>query len=165
MAARRRHPGYTSARPDVYVDGNTVRKLNRPATEVKPERRTQEDYRRSHAVRRNQEKALHMDGGYVFALTVAVVITLFLCVNYLHLQSSITTRINHIEELELQLNNLKSENDALQTRIDTSVDLDHVYKVATEELGMVYANKHQILLYDKTESEYVRQYEDIPKHK
>ena len=44
------------------------------------------------------------------------------------------------------------------------MDLDHVYKVATEELGMVYANKNQILLYDKTESEYVRQYEDIPKH-
>lgn len=42
--------------------------------------------------------------------------------------------------------------------------IDHVYKVATEELGMVYANKNQILQYDKTESEYVRQNEDIPKH-
>lgn len=59
---------------------------------------------------------------------------------------------------------LKTENDALQTNINTSVDLDHVYKVATEELGMVYANKNQILQYDKTESEYVRQNEDIPKH-
>ena len=29
---------------------------------------------------------------------------------------------------------------------------------------MVYANRNQVLLYDKTESEYVRQYEDIPKH-
>ena len=42
--------------------------------------------------------------------------------------------------------------------------LDHVYKVATEELGMVYANKDQVLMYNRTESEYVRQYEDIPKH-
>ena len=62
------------------------------------------------------------------------------------------------------MEHLKSENDALQTRIDTYVDLDHVYQVATEELGMVYANKDQILLYNKTESEYVRQYEDLPKH-
>ena len=100
----------------------------------------------------------------VLALTIAALITLVLCMNYLHKQASITTRINHIEDLELKLENLKSENDALQTRIDTYVDLDHVYKVATEELGMVYANKDQILLYDKTESEYVRQYEDIPKH-
>ena len=27
---------------------------------------------------------------------------------------------------------------------------------------MVYANKDQVRLYNKTESEYVRQYEDIP---
>ena len=44
------------------------------------------------------------------------------------------------------------------------MDLDHIYDVATKELGMVYANKNQILLYDKTESEYVRQYEDVPEH-
>ena len=58
---------------------------------------------------------------------------------------------------------LKAENDALETRINTSIDLDYIYKVATEELGMVYANRNQVRLYDKTESEYVRQYEDIPK--
>ncbi len=57
---------------------------------------------------------------------------------------------------------LKAENDATETRINTSIDLDYIYKVATEELGMVYANRDQVLLYDKTESEYVRQYEDIP---
>ncbi len=160
MAARRRRPVSAAH----YVDGNTVRKVNRYTTESMPKRDVQEDYRRSHVVRRNREKALYMDGPYVFALTIAAVVTLFLCMNYLHIQSSITTRIDHIEELELTLEHLKSENDALQTRIDTYVDLDHVYKVATEELGMVYANKDQILLYNKTESEYVRQYEDIPKH-
>lgn len=150
--------------PGTYVDGNTVRKVNRTTPQTKPERRVQDDYKRSHVVRRNRDKALYMDGPYVFALTIAAVITLFLCMNYLHIQASITSRINNIETLELKLEHLKSENDALQTRIDTYVDLDHVFKVATEELGMVYANKNQILLYNKTESEYVRQYEDIPKH-
>ena len=80
------------------------------------------------------------------------------------LQSSMTAKIHNIETLEQQLEQLRSENDALQTRINTDMDLDHIYKVATEELGMVYANRNQVLLYDKTESEYVRQYEDIPKH-
>lgn len=165
MAAKRKQITRANARQDVYVDGNTVRKLNRQAEPVRPERREpKKEQRRSHVVRRNQEKALHMDGAYVFALTVAAVITLFICMNYLRVQSSITTRINRIEELELELENMKSENDALQTRIDTYVDLDHIFKVATEELGMVYANRNQILLYNKTESEYVRQYEDIPKH-
>ncbi len=159
MAVRR--SGHISA--STYVDGNTVRKVQRNVY-IEPQMDAREEYRHRHAVRRNQEKALYMNGRYVVALTIAALITLVLCMNYLHQKASITTRINHIEELESRLENLKSENDALQTRIDTYVDLDHVYKVATEELGMVYANKNQILLYDKTESEYVRQYEDIPKH-
>ena len=75
-----------------------------------------------------------------------------------------TTRIHNIETIEKELEFLKSENDALETRINTSLDLDYVYRVATEELGMVYPNKNQVILYNKTESEYVRQYEDIPKH-
>ena len=83
---------------------------------------------------------------------------------YLQLRSSITTRIGNIESLEQDVEALKAENDALETSINTYVDLDHIYDVATKELGMVYANKNQILLYDKTESEYVRQYEDIPEH-
>ena len=93
-----------------------------------------------------------------------MICTLYICVSYLKLQSSVTARLNHIESLEESIEKLKGDNDALLTRINTSVDLDYVYKVATEELGMVYANKDQVRLYNKTESEYVRQYEDIPKH-
>ena len=151
MSVRRRQ--HVSA--STYVDGNTVRKVQR-TVEIRPERDEREEYRHKHAVRQPGKGALHEHDAYVLALTIAALITLVLCMNYLHKQASITTRINHIEDLELKLENLKSENDALQTRIDTYVDLDHVYKVATEELGMVYANKDQILLYDKTESEYVK---------
>lgn len=173
MAAKKNGQSYSRA---AYVHGNAVRKLEPERVPVRrtqaesplrerPERR--EEVRRpavNHKVRRNREKALQMDLPYVIMLTIAAVCTLYLCVNYLHLQSSITSRIHEIEKLETNLETLKTENDALQTSINTSVDLDHVYKVATEELGMVYANKNQILQYEKTESEYVRQNEDIPKH-
>ena len=57
MAARRRHPEYAGT----YVDGNTVRKVNRTTPQTKPERRVQDDYKRSHVVRRNRDKALYMD--------------------------------------------------------------------------------------------------------
>ncbi len=50
-------------------------------------------------------------------------------------------------------------------KINTDTNLDYVYKVATEELGMVYANSNQVVLYDKTDNEYVRQYDDIPLYK
>lgn len=147
---------------ETYVYGNTVRKAEPGKENTRPQRPTAQRQAISRAVRRNQEKALHMDLPYVVSLTCAAACALYICVSYLHVQSSITGRIHNIEQLEQKLEQLKSENDALQTRINTDIDLDHVYKVATEELGMVYANRKQVILYDKTESEYVRQYEDIP---
>lgn len=158
MAARNAGQGSRS-----YIYGNTARNImpaKQPQQSVREERRPVID----HNVRRNQEKALHMNLPYVIMLTLAAACVLYICVSYLQVQSSISARIHNIELLEQDIEALKSENDALQTRINTSVDLEHVYKVATEELGMVYANRYQILLYDKTESEYVRQYEDIPKY-
>ena len=150
MAARRRK---RAPQTEEYVEGNTVRKVERVP-------RYEEQERGHH--QRNQEKALQMNLFSVLLLTVAVICTLYICVSYLKLQSSVTARLNHIESLEESIEKLKGDNDALLTRINTSVDLDYVYKVATEELGMVYANKDQVRLYNKTESEYVRQYEDIP---
>ena len=65
--------------------------------------------------------------------------------------------------LEQQVENQRAENNTLETRINTSVNLDHIYKVATEELGMVYPDDSQVIYYDQTEREYVQQYESIPK--
>ena len=47
MAARRRHPEYAGT----YVDGNTVRKVNRTTPQTKPERRVQDDYKSIWTVR------------------------------------------------------------------------------------------------------------------
>ena len=88
--------------------------------------------------------------------------TLGVCASYLQVQASITANKNQIEKLESNLQTLKSDNNALEARISTYVDLKHIYEVATGELGMVYPSDDQILYYDKTESGYVRQYEDIP---
>jgi len=152
-----------------YVDGNTVRKEKVMQQPQRHEpRQPQQDPRRkvsrTYTVRRNQEKALQMDLPYVIMLTLAAICALYICVDYLHVQSAITGQIHNIEVLEREIASLQSENNALETRINTSVDLDNVYRVATEELGMVYANRKQVILYDRTESEYVRQYEDIPQH-
>ena len=148
--SRRRETPYRAGTP--YVSGTAARKLaavREPQSQLeRPVRQEKTNRVSAVTIRRNREKALQMDLPYVIALTAAVVCALYLCVNYLQLQSSITAKLKNIETLEKE--------------IETSVDLDYVYQVATEELGMVYANKDQVRLYDKTESEYVRQYEDIP---
>ncbi|MFR3284709.1 MAG: hypothetical protein ACLTR6_10570 [Clostridium fessum] len=53
-------------RPHDKGDGITVRKVQR-TVEIRPERDEREEYRHKHAVRRNQEKALYMNGPYVLA--------------------------------------------------------------------------------------------------
>ena len=140
-----------------YVTGTAARSLEVPERQI-----VRNEKRHTITVGRSQEKALPMDLPYVILLTIAAICTLYLCVNYLQLQSTVAARLNHIEALEKSIETIKADNDALETRIHTSVDLDYVYQVATEELGMVYANKNQVRLYNRTESEYVRQYEDIP---
>ena len=165
MTSGRQHRGNTT-RP--YMYGTAAPKLEpqREERQRRPKKRPvrEEAIRTSIRVRKNQEKALRMDLPYVILLTIASICTLYLCVNYLHVQSSITARMHNIESLETQLEQMKAENDALETSINTSIDLNEIYETATKELGMVYANKDQVLLYDKTESEYVRQYEDIPEY-
>lgn len=157
MAAGRK----ANVREHYVVDGNTVRKqvLAEPAR--RHEKR--QDPKRRMQLKRRQERALYMDLPYVVVLTIAAICALGICVNYLHIQSAMTKQMDDIEALEQDIETLRAENDALETRINTSVDLDYVYKVATEELGMVYAGKDQVVLYDNTESEYIRQNEDIPK--
>ena len=137
-----------------YVYGSTAPEREVPAYE--PERRTRR-------VRRAKKAALSMDLPYLIMLTVAAIAAAVICCNYLKVQSSITTHIKNIEAKESALETLKTENDALEARINTMTNLDQIYRIATEELGMVYAGRDQIILYEKAESEYVRQYEDVPR--
>ena len=120
------------------IEGNTVRKL-----QVREERhyRRQEE---SHAYRVER-------------------MVLWSCVTYLQLQAETTSRVKNIAALETELEDLKKENDDNYTRIMTSVDLDYIRDVAINELGMVYANEDQVILYDGGTKDYVRQSQDVPK--
>ena len=116
MAAKR-HRVY-----DTYTDGKTVRKVKQAgkgrsgSREAAQRKKQAEDHlRRSHIVRRNREKALQMDAPYVMALTLAAIITLAICMQYLALRSSITSRLGNIEKLEREVEALRAENDALET--------------------------------------------------
>ena len=70
--------------------------------------------------------------------------------------------MKNIAALESQLTDLKQENDDEYNRVVTSVDLEKIRDIAINELGMVYAQEDQVVLYDSEGSDYVRQYADIP---
>ena len=152
-----------------YIDGNTVRKLE-PAYNVEvplqePEREVHRESEKkplSQRALRNQERALRMSAPYMMMLVMATIALLAICVVYLNLQSSITTRIYNIEQYEAQLAEVQAGNKSLEAKINDHLDLEYIYQVATEELGMIHPAKDQVIRYERTESEYVRQYENIP---
>lgn len=141
-----------------YMYGNTVRKLDvKRAIEEEPRRRL------SNETRKNRDKARHMNLGYVAFLITALLISGFVLINYIQLQSDITNSVKQIASLESTLNNLRQANDEEYSRLTSSVDLEEIKRIAIGELGMTYATEDQIITYVNEGSDYVRQLSDIPK--
>lgn len=147
-----------------YVEGTAVRAA-RPQLQPEPERRERRHkVRRLHPRYREAERTAFasLNLPLTLILVAAVSLSVFIGYRYLCLKSSLDTHMSNIKTLETTLDTMRTENDALEKSIDTSVDLNKVYEIATKELGMVRVGRDNIIQYDKTESEYVKQYEDIP---
>lgn len=140
-----------------YVYDNTARQLNvQRAIEEKPRKRL------SAATRKNRDKAVYMNLGYVLFLAAAMFITGMVLINYIQLQSQITSNVEQISKLESQLNDLKLSNDEEYSRIVSNIDLEEIKRIAIGELGMTYASEGQIIGYTNEGSDYVKQFSDIP---
>jgi septum formation initiator len=80
----------------------------------------------------------------------------------LYLNTKISTQQNNISALEAELEKIEDDNAAHKLRLNNMYTLDDIYNVATNELGMVYAKKGQIIYYDSANEDYVKQYQDVP---
>ena len=103
-----------------------------------------------------------MNSAYVIFLAVAAVMALIVCVNYVQLQSRITSRSKNITAMQEELAELREENNTKYNAVMDSVNLEEIRDKAQNELGMVYASPEQIVEYDNPATDYVKQYEDIP---
>lgn len=107
-----------------------------------------------------------LEGTLTLPLTVLlmgmVALVLYFGFDYLRLSASLDEHMDKIQTLESSLEALKNENDALEEDIDTSINLNEIYDEAVNRLGMVRADGDSVITYDKKESEYVIQYDDIP---
>ncbi|MDE5893171.1 MAG: cell division protein FtsL, partial [Acetatifactor sp.] len=68
----------------------------------------------------------------------------------------ITMATEHIASQERELNNLRVANDEELSRITSGIDMEEVKRVAIGELGMVYPQEGQIILYSNEGRDYVR---------
>lgn len=145
-----------------YVqDGNTVRVV-RP--EVKPVHEHKVQRKPKAAPQREIANLTTIPFPVLVLMAAIVTVALYFGCSYLGLKSSVDEHLENVKTLETRLEALKTENDALEQSIDTSVDLNYVYSVAIGKLGMVHAGQENVIRYDKTESQYVRQYEQIPEY-
>ena len=137
------------------IYGNTARELRELDTS------SYTGIRLSHQTRRNRERARHMNPGYVIFLTLAMIVTVVVCIQYLMLRSDVTNKVKELARLEAQLNEMKAENDDTENRITGAVDLEEGKYRAMNELGMQYAHSDQIVAYECEDTDYVRQLVDI----
>lgn len=144
----------------IYIDGNTVRKLEEiPEVIPRPPRRPVESER---TIRRRKKKVSLQSLVYVAFIAVAIAVVGCVLIGYVNLQADITNRMNHISSLERELNSMRLANDEEYMRIMSDVNLEEIKRVAIQELGMKYANEGQVVTYSGEGSDYVRQYGSIP---
>lgn len=143
-----------NVRRNIYVEGNTARKLN-VVEELQKPLETKENSKKKH------DKSLYMNLGYVVFLIGALAVAAMILMSYIRIQSDIIISVRNISALESELNNLKLSNDEDYARAASSVDLDEVRRVAIGELGMKYAKEGQIINVSGEGSDYVRQLAQI----
>ncbi|MBR4982939.1 MAG: cell division protein FtsL [Lachnospiraceae bacterium] len=147
----------TIRKHDAYIEGNTVRKLN-----VVEEIQNPLDAKQlSHSTRKNRDKALYMNLGYVLFLVAALVSAAIILISYIRIQSEIIISVRNIASMERELNDLKLSNDEDYARAASSVDLEEIRRVAIGELGMRYAKEGQIINVSGEGNDYVRQLAEI----
>lgn len=146
----RAYSTYDNRRDNRYVYGSAAPKIN-INREIEQPKKTL-----SVSARRNREKAHHMSFGYVAFLVAALLVTGYFVMQYLQLQSKLTSEIKMISSMESKVNKMKMDNDEEYNRILNNVDLEEVKRVAIGELGMVYASEGQIVLYESVGNDYMR---------
>lgn len=168
MAARRSNSGRRQAyarRRDMdsqaYVHGSVAAKpeFDPGYHENSPER----PKKASKRVRKNRKQALNINSAYVIFLSVAAITALVVCVNYVELQSRITSRSKNIAAMQKELADLREKNTTEYNAVMDSVNLDEIRERAQNDLGMVYASPDQVIEYENPATDYVKQYEEIPK--
>lgn len=157
------------------ISGNAARKLSvvpdlpdeeivkKPKNHTRPQRQSQvgPQQRPQRQVHRQPKYMQSISFASLLILAVASIATVYLCIEYLKLQYDVTAMDKRIVSMEEQLTALTNENDAAYEAINTAFDLDYVYRVAVEELGMVYPKDNTVIKYKSSGTDFVRQYEDM----
>lgn len=170
-----------------YTEGSSARKLNydsryeaapaparrreyRPADKPQPARRRKQkvshltnEERAALAQRRTERKAeMNAQIRYTTGVVAAIIVAVALLCYLLKLNSDVKAEKEAVASLKSQVAAQLDENAGYSAGLDSMVDLNEIYEVATTKLGMVYSQPGQTLYYSQNKDDYVVQYKDVP---
>lgn len=153
---------------DAYVSGSNVLSLEPLEKEEKKRKKRTglhlvKPRKVTHKKKALYTRAQAVQNSLTMVVTlVALTAVCLSCINYLQLQAKVSAMGDQVAKLESQYVNLKTENDLAEVVIDSTIDYNHILDVAVNELGMVYAEEGQVVVYNSTKMECVKQLENIP---
>lgn len=138
---------------NIYVSGSNAVQL-----ESYIEQNDQEKVRRPKKKNVKHEKSNPI---YTLVLISVIVTTLVVTVVLLKTQFIVADNAGRIIQLQQELVEIKKKNDQIESDIHKSINMDEVYKMATEELGMVQAGKDDVKYIESKDITYTVQYADV----
>ena len=93
-----------------------------------------------------------------FILVLVILATLGVAIFLLKTQFIVMENSKNLIHLKNELVETKNHNDQLKSEIQKNMNLDEVYRIATEELGMVQAGKDNVRYISLNENSYTTQY-------
>lgn len=149
-----------------YIEGTVVRRqeveIPVPGRQNERRRRAQEQKREQALIREGKEKAREFSYLYLAGFVAVCAAAFVLLGIFVHGEASLYNHSRNVSNLQSQYEELVENNNATEARLEASIDLDYIYSVATEQLGMSYPSEGQIIDYINEEREHVRKYESIP---
>lgn len=139
---------------DIYISGSNAIQVDRNYFKQYEQETTKQKVKKCV----NHEKSNPI---YTLILISVIVTTLVVTIILLKTQFIVTDNAGRIIQLQQELVEIKKKNDQIESDIHKSINMDEVYRMATEELGMVQAGKEDIKYVQSKDVTYTVQYADI----
>lgn len=158
MANARRRDGKTSYSKRTYTTQGSLALVPMPKYAPDVTRRNSIEQEIQKRNRKNRKVSV----GYVAYMIVCMAVLTLVCANYLRLQSEVTLLTRSTARLENNLLDVTLSNDEEYARIMGAVDIEKIKQVAMDDLGMTYPDESQVVSFVDKDSDYVRQFGEIP---
>lgn len=146
-----------------YVQGSAVRQPEMvPNPQRKKQQHAEEERRYRHHLAVEKERQREFSLSYMVGFVAVVGLSLFVLGDYIKEEATLYKQSRQIQLLQNTRDNLMVENDAAEARLEDNVDLAEIEQIAVEQYGMIYPEQSQIIEFENTEGDYIRQYENIP---